>query len=71
MQNLGKTAGMRVLFPPVALCTDNAAMIANAAVHRFEQRLRLNELDDVMPRRKWSLKDVERAEVEDAESSIR
>lgn len=62
---------MRVLFPPVALCTDNAAMIANAAIHRFERRLRLNELDDVMPRRKWSLGDVERAEVEDAKSSIR
>jgi tRNA A37 threonylcarbamoyltransferase TsaD len=55
---LGRETGLRVLFPPPELCTDNAAMIGNAAVHRLRNSLRLNALDDVLPRRKWSLRDV-------------
>lgn len=33
-------------------------MIANAAVHRLAGAVRLNALDDVLPRAKWSLEQV-------------
>lgn len=45
------------MFPPIHLCTDNAAMIANAAIHRFEAGA-FNDLSDTLPRRKWSIEDV-------------
>jgi len=37
MEDAGREAGLRVLFPPLELCTDNAAMIASAA--RFTDAL--------------------------------
>ncbi|MEI7771998.1 MAG: tRNA (adenosine(37)-N6)-threonylcarbamoyltransferase complex transferase subunit TsaD, partial [Chloroflexales bacterium] len=32
---LARRAGVPVRFPPIDLCTDNAAMVAAAAFHRF------------------------------------
>ncbi|MEL7493219.1 MAG: tRNA (adenosine(37)-N6)-threonylcarbamoyltransferase complex transferase subunit TsaD [Cyanobacteria bacterium J06554_11] len=40
LQQAGKTEGFTVLFPPMKYCTDNAAMIACAAVERFERGAR-------------------------------
>lgn len=45
--------GLPVRYPPLALCTDNAAMIAAAAYHRFMAGERANLALDVMPN--WSL----------------
>lgn len=45
---------MRLIFPPLALCTDNAAMIGNVAVDRFREG-RNQPLWDVLPRKKWSI----------------
>lgn len=36
LQAAGRDAGVRLLAPPAALCTDNAAMIAYAGLERFE-----------------------------------
>lgn len=47
-----------LVFPPPALCTDNAAMIANVAVGRI-RRGRIDGMD-VMPIAKWSIQDCER-----------
>lgn len=46
-------APLRLVFPPPALCTDNAAMIAWAGVEMFEAGW-TSEMG-VLPRRKWSL----------------
>jgi N6-L-threonylcarbamoyladenine synthase len=35
MERDGSTAGLRVLFPPLDLCTDNAAMIACVGAARL------------------------------------
>ncbi|MEO1620358.1 MAG: tRNA (adenosine(37)-N6)-threonylcarbamoyltransferase complex transferase subunit TsaD [Cyanobacteria bacterium J06632_3] len=40
LQFTADTHGLRVLFPPMKYCTDNAAMIACAAVARYENGLR-------------------------------
>jgi len=44
MTEEGRGAGLKVLFPPLALCTDNAAMIAGAA-HHLARRGRYAGLD--------------------------
>ncbi|HZV80235.1 MAG TPA: tRNA (adenosine(37)-N6)-threonylcarbamoyltransferase complex transferase subunit TsaD [Candidatus Binatus sp.] len=36
MQSMGRTNGLNLLIPPLAYCTDNAAMIAAAAYYRGE-----------------------------------
>ncbi len=52
--------GARVHYPPLALCTDNGAMIALAAALRLQQGLARSSLDgafDVRPR--WSLQEID------------
>ncbi|PVF99378.1 peptidase M22, glycoprotease [Serendipita vermifera] len=51
-----------LLFPPPELCTDNAAMIAWASVHRFLE----GDYDDygIQPLPKWSLEDLNRTQYE-------
>ncbi len=45
LRSRGEAAGFRVLVPPLAFCTDNAAMIACAAYHRGDlARVRPDEL---------------------------
>ena len=39
LRNRGEALGLRVLVPPLAYCTDNAAMIAAAAFYRGERAL--------------------------------
>jgi N6-L-threonylcarbamoyladenine synthase len=50
---LAGRAGMRVAIPPPALCTDNAAMVAWAAI----ERLAVGPADglDFAPRPRWPL----------------
>ena len=53
LESVISDAGMELVAPPVALCTDNAAMIAWAGVERF----RLGMIDglDFEPRARWPL----------------
>ena len=48
---------LRLIFPPLALCTDNAAMIGNVAIDRFREG-RNQPLWDVLPRKKWSIENL-------------
>jgi N6-L-threonylcarbamoyladenine synthase len=51
----GAQAGLNVLMPPPGLCTDNGAMIAQAAIHRIEAGAPSRSLrcDPSMPFRNW------------------
>jgi N6-L-threonylcarbamoyladenine synthase len=53
LQNVCERAGVRFTAPPLALCTDNAAMIAWAGI----ERLRAGAVDaaDLVPRPRWPL----------------
>lgn len=53
LESVAKEAGYRLIAPPLPLCTDNAAMIAWAALERFEQ----GEASDISlsPRSRWPL----------------
>jgi len=53
LEAVAQEAGARFLAPPLALCTDNAAMIAWAGIERF----RLGRRDDLMlqARPRWPL----------------
>ncbi|MFH1806665.1 MAG: tRNA (adenosine(37)-N6)-threonylcarbamoyltransferase complex transferase subunit TsaD [Pseudomonadota bacterium] len=53
LTELTDQAGLKLVAPPIALCTDNAAMIAWAGLERF----RLGEQDglDFKPRPRWPL----------------
>ena len=53
---------INLIFPPVSLCTDNAAMIAWAGMEMYEAGYRTNLSCE--PRRKWSMDDSERNEEE-------
>lgn len=47
--------GFQTFFPPVKLCTDNAAMIAWAGIYKLQ--MKAHELD-FKPRARWSLEEV-------------
>jgi N6-L-threonylcarbamoyladenine synthase len=47
--------GRRLVVPPLKLCTDNGAMIANAALERY--RLGLLDGLDIAPRARWELEE--------------
>ncbi len=53
---------IKLSFPPVSLCTDNAAMIAWAGMEMFEAGYRTSLSCE--PRRKWSMDDAETNEEE-------
>ncbi len=53
LQPVCATAGVRFVAPPLALCTDNAAMIAWAGIERF--RLGLTDGLDLVARPRWPL----------------
>ena len=53
LKTLATDAGMILSVPPLALCTDNAAMIAWAGIERLG--LSLTDELDVAPRARWPL----------------
>lgn len=53
LERVAAAAGTRLVAPPLALCTDNAAMIAWAGIERL--RLGLSDPLDVKPRARWPL----------------
>jgi N6-L-threonylcarbamoyladenine synthase len=48
-EELARRAGVPVRYPPLALCTDNAAMVAAAAFHRFAAGVQSGWELDVVP----------------------
>ena len=56
LKEAGEAAGLHVVVPPHAYCTDNAAMIAWAGL----ERLRLGLVDglDFAPRPRWPLEEL-------------
>ncbi|TWT14912.1 tRNA (adenosine(37)-N6)-threonylcarbamoyltransferase complex transferase subunit TsaD [Reyranella sp. CPCC 100927] len=61
LTDLAITHGARLVAPPPALCTDNAAMIAWAGIERL--RLGLTDGLDVAPRPRWPLDPTARAAI--------
>ena len=53
LTHVAEAAGLKLVAPPPALCTDNAAMIAWAGIERL--RLGLTDPLDVSPRARWPL----------------
>jgi N6-L-threonylcarbamoyladenine synthase len=53
LTELATTRGFRLVAPPIALCTDNAAMVAWAGLERL--RLGLTDPLDFAPRPRWPL----------------
>jgi N6-L-threonylcarbamoyladenine synthase len=53
LEGLAQRAGWRFEAPPLALCTDNAAMVAWAGIERL--RLGLRDGLDFAPRPRWPL----------------
>ncbi|KAJ6607764.1 Gcp-like domain-containing protein, partial [Mycena sp. CBHHK59/15] len=60
---LSKFDSMDLIFPPPALCTDNAVMIAWASMHRFLAQ----DHDDytISPRSKWSIEELQDSKASD------
>ncbi|HEY2528676.1 MAG TPA: tRNA (adenosine(37)-N6)-threonylcarbamoyltransferase complex transferase subunit TsaD [Xanthobacteraceae bacterium] len=59
LKGAASEAGINLVAPPPALCTDNGAMIAWAGAERLA--LGLTDTFDVAPRARWPLEDVRRA----------
>ncbi len=60
LQRLADEAGTALVAPPMALCTDNGAMIAWAGAERLA--LGLTDTLDVAPRARWPLDEIAAAE---------
>ena len=56
MEQVAKEHGFSLTAPPIALCTDNAAMIAWAGIERYT--LGLTDGMDFEPRARWPLADI-------------
>ncbi|BBJ31116.1 tRNA N6-adenosine threonylcarbamoyltransferase [Rickettsia asiatica] len=56
LSNSAKTHGYRLIYPPIHLCTDNAAMIAYAGLERYNNKL-FTPLN-VCPKARWSLEEI-------------
>ncbi|MEO3389403.1 tRNA (adenosine(37)-N6)-threonylcarbamoyltransferase complex transferase subunit TsaD [Mesorhizobium sp. CAU 1741] len=55
LNTLCKRHGMRLIAPPIALCSDNAAMIAWAGIERLRAGLQVEEPMAMAPRSRWPL----------------
>jgi tRNA N6-adenosine threonylcarbamoyltransferase len=69
LHRLAFDAGIALVAPPPALCTDNGAMIAWAGAERLA--LGLTDALDVMPRARWPLEDVVGARPADIYRTVR
>ncbi|AFC70518.1 tRNA (adenosine(37)-N6)-threonylcarbamoyltransferase complex transferase subunit TsaD [Rickettsia australis] len=56
LSNCAKTYGYQLIYPPIRLCTDNAAMIAYTGLERYNNKL-FTPLN-FCPKAKWSLEDI-------------
>lgn len=58
LQGLCAANGFRFIAPPMALCGDNAAMIAWAGIERLRAGLDENDAFGFAPRSRWPLDEV-------------
>lgn len=56
LSNCAKTYGYQLIYPPIRLCTDNAAIIAYAGLERYNNKL-FTPLN-FCPKARWSLEDL-------------
>ncbi|GAA5251762.1 tRNA (adenosine(37)-N6)-threonylcarbamoyltransferase complex transferase subunit TsaD [Candidatus Rickettsia kedanie] len=56
LSNCAKTYGYQLIYPPICLCTDNAAMIAYTGLERYNNKL-FTPLH-FCPKARWSLEDI-------------
>ncbi|ACP53029.1 MAG: tRNA (adenosine(37)-N6)-threonylcarbamoyltransferase complex transferase subunit TsaD [Rickettsia africae] len=56
LSSCAKIYGYRLIYPPIHLCTDNAAMIAYAGLERYNNKL-FTPLN-FCPKARWSLEDI-------------
>ncbi|WP_218460975.1 tRNA (adenosine(37)-N6)-threonylcarbamoyltransferase complex transferase subunit TsaD [Rickettsia sp. TH2014] len=56
LSNCAKTYGYQLIYPPIRLCTDNAAIIAYAGLERYNNKL-FTPLN-FCPKARWSLEDI-------------
>ncbi|MCC8467815.1 MAG: tRNA (adenosine(37)-N6)-threonylcarbamoyltransferase complex transferase subunit TsaD [Rickettsia endosymbiont of Eriopis connexa] len=56
LSNCAKTYGYQLIYPPIRLCTDNAAMIAYAGLERYNNKL-FTPLN-FCPKARWNLDDI-------------